>query len=328
MKKSNIAIFVPHLGCKNDCSFCNQRVITGRQAQPAPDDVRRSVETALAYGGVYEIAFFGGSFTAVDRHYMTALLEAAAPYVDGKTVTGIRISTRPDAVDEEVLSVLKSYHVTSVELGAQSMYDRVLRLNGRGHSAQAVRDAACRVRKAGFSLGLQMMTGLYGDTDAGAIYTAKEFIALHPDTVRIYPTVVLPHTKLAALYENGQYVPQTLEEAVALCARLYAMFTKNGIRVIRMGLHAEQSMQQAKLAGAYHPAFGELVASRVLRDRILAYPPGHYRVYICPGSVSKLVGQKKENIRALEALGYHLQIVRDRALQDCDLRLEHVTENA
>ena len=328
MKKSNIAIFVPHLGCKNDCSFCNQRVITGRQAQPAPDDVRRSVETALAYGGVYEIAFFGGSFTAVDRHYTTALLEAAAPYVDGKTVTGIRISTRPDAVDEEVLSVLKSYHVTSVELGAQSMSDRVLRLNGRGHSAQAVRDAACRVRKAGFSLGLQMMTGLYGDTDAGAIYTAKEFIALHPDTVRIYPTVVLPHTKLAALYENGQYVPQTLEEAVALCARLYAMFTKNGIRVIRMGLHAEQSMQQAKLAGAYHPAFGELVASRVLRDRILAYPPGHYRVYICPGSVSKLVGQKKENIRALEALGYHLQIVRDRALQDCDLRLEHVTENA
>lgn len=328
MKKSNISIFVPHLGCRANCSFCNQRVITGQQTAPTPDDVRRSVEIALHYNGVYEIAFFGGSFTAIDRSYMCALLEAAAPFVDGVRVTGIRISTRPDAIDADVLALLKQYNVTSIELGAQSMCDRVLQMNGRGHTAQDVQRAADLIRQNGFSLGLQMMTGLYGDTDAGALETARQFIALHPETVRIYPTVVLPHTRLAQLYQAGNYVPQTLEQTVSLCAQLYARFTANGIRVIRMGLHAETSMQQTMLAGAYHPAFGELVQSRVFKNRILAYPPGYYRAYVHPSGAPKLIGQKRENICALEALGYHLEIVRDSTMQDHDLRLEHVTENA
>lgn len=328
MKKSNIAIFVPHLGCPHACSFCDQRVITGQPKAPSPDDVRRSVQVALQHDGVYEIAFFGGSFTAIERSYTTALLAAAAPFVDGQKITGIRISTRPDSIDGAVLSVLKKYRVQSIELGAQSMCENVLRLNGRGHSANDVRRAAQMIKEAGFSLGLQMMTGLYGDSDAGALYTAEEFIKMRPDTVRVYPTAVLRGTKLAALYESGSYVPQTLESAVQLCARLYTMFTKNGIRVIRMGLHAETSMQQNRLAGPYHPAFGELVASRVLKNRILAYSPGRYRVHIHPHTAPKLIGQKKENISALKALGYDLEIVRDSALPEQDLRLENVTENA
>lgn len=172
MKHANVAIFVPHNGCPHQCSFCNQRSITGQQVQPTPQDILSAIQVAKSSQNAQiretEIAFFGGSFTAIERSYMCALLNVAAPFVKDKTFSGIRISTRPDAIDDEILTLLKQYGVTSIELGAQSMDDSVLVHNQRGHTAEQVRTASRLIKSYGFSLGLQMMTGLYGDTVNGA----------------------------------------------------------------------------------------------------------------------------------------------------------------
>ena len=255
-KHSNISIFVPHIGCPNKCSFCNQRYITGACKGPGADDVGAAVAAAQSSKNydpaTTEIAFFGGSFTAINRNYMTDLLEAAAVFVREGSVRGIRISTRPDAIDEEILCILKDYGVTSIELGAQSMNDRVLKMNNRGHTVRDVENASALIKRHGFELGLQMMTGLYGDSDSSAIHTAEKLIALRPDTVRIYPTIVLKDTDLAALYADNIYKPQTLSEAVKLAAELYTMFEENGVRVIRLGLHSIE--EKAYIAGPWHPA--------------------------------------------------------------------------
>ena len=210
MKKGNISIFVPHLGCPCQCSFCNQKTITGQANQPTPQDVDKAVKTALKSKGFdYEIAFFGGSFTAIDREYMISLLKAANKYIKSNEVKGIRISTRPDCIDEEILDLLKEYGVTSIELGAQSMDDEVLLANRRGHTAKDVENASELIKSYGFELGLQMMTGLYKDSEEKAIKTAEKIIALSPQTVRIYPTVVLKGTYLADLYLSGESVSYT-----------------------------------------------------------------------------------------------------------------------
>ncbi len=309
MKKGNISIFVPHIGCPHQCSFCNQNTITGHENAPTAEDVRAAAETALKHKKFeYEIAFFGGSFTAIDRDYMTELLSAAYDYVADGRVKGIRISTRPDFIDDEVLTLLKKYGVTSIELGAQSMDDDVLKLNMRGHTADDVRTASRLIKTYGFELGLQMMTGLYGDTDEKAITTSREIIKLQPDTVRIYPTVVLKGTYLAKLVEDEVFKPQTVDDAAALCTRLLPMFEDAGIRVIRLGLHASEDIKKNMVGGAYHESFGEIVKSRFLLNEILAFPPGDYEVTVNQRSLSQLKGQQKRNIYFLMENGYNIKI--------------------
>ena len=219
-KHANISIFVPHIGCPNKCSFCNQRYITGTFKAPRAKDVDEAVKKAVESENFSpsntEIAFFGGSFTAINREYMLRLLKTASKYVKNGTVNGIRISTRPDAIDREILSLLKEYNVTAIELGAQSLNDRVLKLNNRGHSSNDVVKSSKLIKEFGFELGLQIMTGLYGDNDNSAVKTAQKVIEIKPDTVRIYPTIVLKDTDLAALYADGIYKPQTLDAAVNL----------------------------------------------------------------------------------------------------------------
>lgn len=314
MKKGNISIFISHLGCPQKCSFCNQNTITGTAELPTPEDVRHTVETALKHSGYrYEIAFFGGSFTAIDREYMVSLLEAAHEYVKEDRIEGIRISTRPDFIDDEVLMLLKSYGVTSIELGAQSMDDEVLTANHRGHTASDVEHASALIKKFGFELGLQMMTGLYRDTDEKAVQTAKQIIALEPATVRIYPTVVLKHTYLAKLYEDGLYKPQTVDDAANLCTTLVPMFEKAGIRIIRLGLHSSADIKKNMVAGAYHDSFGEIVKSRYMLNKILEYPPDNYEIMVHPHSLSQLKGQQKRNIYFLMEDGYNIKVtVNDR----------------
>ncbi len=325
MKKGNISVFVSHIGCPQQCSFCNQRTITGQSNTPDGQDVKHAVETALASNKdgrfEYEIAFFGGSFTAIERGYMLSLLGAAKPYVESGAVKGIRISTRPDAIDDEILSLLKSYGVTAIEVGAQCMDDGVLAANLRGHSADDVRNAARLIKAAGFELGLQMMTGLYASDDEKDIRTAYEFAALKPDTVRIYPTVVLKDTYLAQLYESGKYSPPSLDETVELCARLVEFFERQGVDVIRVGLHSSENVKQNMLAGGYHDSLGEMVTSRIMRNRIMQYPRGRYKVYINEKSISKLLGNKKSNIIALNAAGYEIEIGFDSALKPDELRV-------
>lgn len=199
-----MALFIPHNGCPHKCTFCNQRNIVGQAYQPNADDVTNAVKIAVdslkENTKEAEIAFFGGSFTAIDREYMLELLDATKPFIN--SFKGIRLSTRPDCIDDEIVSLLKSYKVTSIELGAQSMDDEVLKLNERGHTADDVRNACRIIKNYGISLGLQMMTGLYGSDFYKDIYTADEFIKLRPDTVRIYPTVIMQDTELANLYNS------------------------------------------------------------------------------------------------------------------------------
>lgn len=331
MKHANVSVFVPHIGCPHACSFCDQRTITGTAAAPTADDVRRACDTAVSSGKCNaensEIAFFGGSFTAIEREYMVSLLTAALPYIEGGFFGGVRISTRPDCIDEEILSVLKTYRVTTVELGAQSMSDEVLCLNRRGHTAQDVRTAARAIQKAGLSLGLQMMTGLYGSTPALDIETAREFIKLRPACVRIYPTVVLENTALAALYKNRSYRPQTIEEAVPLCAELLELFQRNSVPVIRLGLHSGGNVEAGYLAGAYHPAFRELCEGelylRKMRSAFENLPKScAYTVEVPQKSLSKAKGQQKRNEKALRNSGIQCTIKGNEFLKDYEIQIK------
>jgi histone acetyltransferase (RNA polymerase elongator complex component) len=326
IKHSNISIFVPHIGCPNKCSFCNQRYITGTCKAPNADDVENAVITAVKSKKydpkTTEIAFFGGSFTAINRNYMISLLEAASSFVRIGLVNGIRISTRPDAIDDEILMLLKEYNVTAIELGAQSFNNYVLKMNNRGHTAQDTEEAARLIRKHGFELGLQIMTGLYADDNESLERTSKKVIELKPDTVRIYPTVVLKDTDLAALYIDGAYKPQTLSEAIKICSKLYLMLTKEGINVIRLGLHSIE--EGAYIAGPWHPAFSELCQSQILLTKVLThlFDKGEYIIYVGKSDVSKMSGQRKSNIKYLKSRGFDCKVKVDESLGDLKFRIE------
>ena len=323
---SNISIFVPHIGCPNMCSFCNQRHITGKHSAPKKQDVIDAVNIALSspkYNpATTEIAFFGGSFTAINRNYMLRLLKAAHQFVENGQVAGIRISTRPDAIDDEILTLLKQYGVTSIELGAQSLNDNVLMLNNRGHSSNDVANASKLIKEHGFSLGLQMMTGLYGDCDEYALNTAKQIIELKPDTVRIYPTIVLKNTDLAALCIDNKYKPQTLENAVNLCTELLLMFDEANIKVIRLGLHSIED--DSYIDGPWHPAFSELCYSKIYlkNAKKLLNEKGSYILYVNSSALSKMIGQRRNNINELKNLGFDCVVKSDDSLSEYELKVE------
>lgn len=270
-----------------------------------------------------EIAFFGGSFTAIDREYMISLLDAAREF-EG-VFSGIRISTRPDAIDAEILALLKEYGVAAIELGAQSMDDNVLTLNERGHSAEDVRTASRLIKSFGFSLGLQMMTGLYGSDFDKDRHTAEEFIALEPDTVRIYPTVVMKGTALEKYFLNGSYKPYSLEESVELCAELIRKFEDNKINIIRVGLHYSDSLIENGYCENYHPAFKELCESKLFYNSFLEktklLESRNIDITINRKSLSKLYGQRKCNLRAFEEMGYRVNIIFDDSLEKYEMRI-------
>lgn len=330
MKKHiNIALFVPHSGCPHTCAFCNQHLISGQINPLNPESVQIAAKTALAHGAKGgEIAFFGGSFTAIEPEYMISLLEAAYPFIKNGDFSGIRISTRPDAIDEEKLELLKSYGVKVIELGAQSMSNSVLDLNERGHTAEDTKNASRLIRAQGFQLVLQMMTGLYGDSEEGAIQTAYAFLKLKPSAVRIYPTVVLEGTTLARLYQEGIYTPQTLEDAVSLGAHLLKIFHKNQIPVIRMGLHANSDVETHRLAGAYHPAFRELCEAKLYRELVLeelsGRKKGEYLLTVANREISKLIGQRKENILFLQSLGFDCRVKGSDSLLPYEIEIQFI----
>lgn len=272
-----------------------------------------------------EIAFFGGSFTAIDTDYMLSLLNATKPYIS--KLAGIRISTRPDCIDDNILSLLKEYSVTSIELGAQSMVDAVLNANNRGHCADDVINASKLIKNYGFSLGLQMMAGLYKSDFEKDIFTAEQFIALKPDTVRIYPTVIMKDTDLAEFYLNGSYKPYTLEESVNLCSRLIMMFENENINIIRLGLHYSESLINSSYGNNYHPAFKELCENKIFLDSFLSKAKNIEkekikRVIINQKSLSKFLGQKKSNYITLSDMGYCFEIDFDNTLKKYDLYIK------
>ncbi len=309
-KNSIIPVFVPHLGCPNDCVFCNQRRISGHMSPADAETVKNAIENAAALtpsGTKRQLAFYGGSFTAIPDGQQLELFEAARPYLEDGTISSIRLSTRPDAIDGAVLARLKKYGVTTVELGAQSMCDEVLELSGRGHTASDVENASRLIKASGFELILQMMTGLPGDTDEKSIKTARRIIALRPDGVRIYPTVIVRDTALYDLWKAGRYAEHTVEDAVRVCAKLTAMFDEAHIPIIRMGLNPTEDLSGGDaVGGAYHPALGELVRSRMMLDKarqLLAGAPHGSSVTlgVNRSDVSKMAGQHRCNIDTLKS---------------------------
>ena len=270
MKKEYIIpIFVPHLGCPNQCTFCNQRKISGQTKMVTAKDVDETIKYYLEHfkdnHKYVEVAFFGGSFTAIEKEKQIELLEAAQKYIKNKQVHSIRISTRPDCIDKEILKRMKKYNVKTIELGVQSTNNYILSRCKRGHTGEDVKKASKLIRRFGFVLGHQMMVGLPESTKQDEINTAKELIKLKPKLVRIYPVLVIKDTELEEEYEKGEYVPLTVNQAVERCKDIVDLFNRNKIKVIRIGLQNTEEISEpgteksSVVAGPYHPAFRQLV---------------------------------------------------------------------
>ncbi len=264
-KRLIIPVFIPFGGCPNQCVFCDQKGITGEESMPGLAEVADTVEAYLSTwrgGGEKEIAFYGGSFTALPEKTQTGYLETAFGFVASGRVGSLRVSTRPDCVDAETVERLRRYGVATVELGAQSMSDEVLRASGRGHTAEATVDAVRLLKEGGFKVGLQFMPGLPGDDRQTVLMTTREIISLKPDFVRVYPTLVLKGTPLYAMYMSGRYEPWTLDEMVKVCSMVYTLLMEAGVPVVRMGLQPTEDLERNLVAGPYHPSFRQLVEGR------------------------------------------------------------------
>lgn len=257
-----IPVFLPFGGCPHLCVFCNQTSITGIADLPSIDEVTRTIEAHLSTWqakGRSEIAFYGGSFTGLARETQEQYLECAFRFVEQGRVDGLRISTRPDTVERAGVELLKRYGVETVELGAQSFDPDVLALSGRGHGVDDTRRAVKVLKESGVKVGLQLMPGLPGDTVETILRTGMSAVALMPDFVRIYPTLVIRGTPLHDMFERGEYAPWTLEAMVSVCCDLMEIFKDAGVRVIRVGLQPTEELTQSLVAGPFHPSFRELV---------------------------------------------------------------------
>ena len=317
MKKEYIIpIFVPHLGCPHKCTFCDQKKISGVQKQVTAKDVEETIEYYLKNfkdnSKYVEVAFFGGSFTAIDEKIQNALLEAANKYIEQGKVNSIRISTRPDYIDKNILKRLKKYNVKTIELGVQSTNDYILSRCQRGHTFADVKKASKLIRWHGFILGHQMMVGLPESTELDEINTAKDLIKLKPKIVRIYPVLVIRGTELEEEYNKGEYIPLTVEQAVERSKEAMKLFNKANVEVIRLGLQNTEEISDPTtdksqvVAGPYHPAFRQLVEGSMWYDEIVnqikKFNTKVMKVKIIanPENVNNIIGHKKENIVKLK----------------------------
>jgi len=261
-----IPFFIPFKGCKSICVFCDQTSITGVQKAPTPAEITERIELYLASWkgkGRREAAFYGGTFTALKLAEQEVVLTPAEAFLRAGRIDGIRVSTRPDCISLAITSFLSGHGVDTVELGVQSMDNAVLAKSNRGHNAEDTVKAVSLLREAGMKTGLQIMPGLPGDDKATALATARAVIALKPDFVRVYPTVVLKNTALSKMTLAGAYRPWSMKEMVGLCADITVLFEDAGIRIIRMGLQHTTSLEQSVVAGPYHPSFRDLVRARM-----------------------------------------------------------------
>lgn len=357
-KHAIIPIFIPHRGCPNDCVFCNQRKITARQDTVTLETARQTIETWLSTleprlaakavsgtcadgsspctsGGIetIEVAFFGGSFTGIPLEEQSAFLAVAKEYKDAGRIHHIHLSTRPDYINEEILDNLKKYDVDVIELGVQSLDDRVLKAAGRGHDAAAVYRASDIIKAWGFTLGIQLMVGLPGSTLETEIYSAKETVCIAPAIARLYPTVILPETVLHAMYLSGRYVPLSEPDAVHRTKEMYKILHAAGINIIRVGLKSSDIMtgSHGGAAGTFHPAFRQLVEGAIAREELerqvnKLYPgirdPHDDRWKFCPACLfvstekdrNNLFGHKSTNKEyfAQEYRGLNIEYVTDK----------------
>lgn len=325
MKKEYIIpIFIPHLGCPYACVFCNQAKITGVGKQVTPEEVRNIIEKYLngfkEKEAKVEVAFFGGSFTAIDKEIQKNLLEAAYEYVKDGRVDSIRISTRPDYIDRDTLKMLKKYKVKTIELGVQSANNYILQKAKRGHTFEDVKKASKMIRFHGFTLGHQMMIGLPDSTELDEINTAKSLIKLKPKIVRIYPVLVIKGTELERDYKNGDYEPLSVVQAVERSKKVAELFNNKNIKVIRIGLQNTDEITDPNnpnsdvVAGPYHPAFRQLVEASMWYDAIVSkikqfnVKVKEVEIRANSDDINNIIGHKKENIEKLREV-YEVDVV-------------------
>ena len=333
-EKYIIPVFVPHLGCPNDCIFCNQKSISGQKEQMTKEKAKEIIDKFLneiqrkAGEKEIEIAFFGGSFTAIEEEKQEQLLSTAYEYVKEGKVDSIRISTRPDCINRTILKRLKKYKVKTIELGVQSANDYILKRAGRGHTFEDVKKASKLIRRYRFVLGHQMMVGLPESTRIDEINTAKKLIKLKPKMVRIYPVLVIKGTKLEKELQEGKYQPLTVVQAVETCKELVRMFASKNIDIIRVGLQNTDEITDPNykgsevVAGPFHPAFRQLVESAMWYDAVvdkikkLNVKVKEVQVTVNPIDANNVIGHKKENIQKLkDTYDVDLIIKQDEAIK-------------
>lgn len=311
----NIPIFIPHLSCPFKCIFCDQTRISAHEDIPDSEKVKDIIDQHLetiAEDADVEVAFFGGTFTAIDQKMQEEYLAAVTPYILNGRIKSIRLSTRPDFIDEEELSFLKKYGVNTIELGVQSLDNQVLWASRRGYTEETVYKSAELIKKSGFKLGIQLMIGLPEDNMAKDLETTQKVISINPDMVRIYPTIVIAGTALDYMMNRGKFVALSLMNAVEICKEMFLLFQFNNINVIRMGLQPSDELlkQGTVTAGPFHSSFGELVEQEVFKEQLFAVVDRYFAkegktknidIYVNFRDVSKLTGKKKNNILSLQS---------------------------
>jgi len=331
MKPFIIPVFIPIYGCPNKCIYCDQNISIGQQSLPTPNDVASIVDEHLKTASFHskprrytQVAFYGGTFTGLSFNTQGNYLKTIAPYLKNKKVQSIRLSTRPDYINQQNLNLLKSFSVKTIELGVQSMDDEVLKLSQRGYTSQKVEESARLIKENGLELGIQLMPGLPGDTENKIIKTSEQICKIKPDFLRIYPTVVIKNTLLQKLYLKGEYATLSLKQAISICKKMLLLFQYNHIPVIRIGLQPTETLLKpgAIVAGPFHPAFRELVLSSILYDRLFVSIKKNltlktFTFFVHPSELSTFMGNKKENVKKLKKdfPGFDIQFRQDEGVQ-------------
>lgn len=330
-----IPIFLPNLGCPHQCAFCNQTSITGVMPDTISTEtlcllINQFLEYKTTQQRSVQVSFYGGNFLGLKKEYIRILLDETTKFVKNKRINSIRFSTRPDTISDKQLDIIKDYPVSTIEIGVQSMDNQVLAMAKRGHTALETEKAAALLKERNYDVGMQMMVGLPGDDETKSLFTAQRIASFSPDFVRIYPTVVLAHSRLAVWYRNGEYTPWSLSRCVALVKNLYLFFKSKKIPVIRMGLQASEDLAKDTtiLAGPYHPAFGHMVHSKIFLDMatsIMGAGKGScdkITIKVHPRSISKMRGLKNKN---LEILKRKFQIKSFEIIPDLTLAEDKLT---
>lgn len=316
MKHYNIPIFIPELACPNRCIYCNQRHISGQLQAVKPEEIKQIIEQHLATfirPSEVELAFFGGSFTGIDEKDMLTYLQTVQPYIEQGEIKSIRISTRPDYINEKILDILQQYNVKDIELGAQSLDEEVLAFAKRGHTVRDVENASQLIKSYGFSLGLQMMIGLPLDSVEKSKETAKKILKLGAESTRIYPTLVINNTDLADLYRQNKYKALSLDEAVDWTAEIYKIFSQSSIKILRVGLHPSEALINGTelLAGPFHVSFKELVLTKIWQEKFEKLPINTKTILVNPKEINYAIGYNSKNKQLLQKKFPYLKFISD-----------------
>ena len=332
-KHSNIPIFIPELACPHQCVFCDQEKISGTYSIPQPADVKDIVERYLETipeNRTINIAFFGGSFTGLSVDLQEQYLKEAFKFIKNRKVSGIRLSTRPDYINEPILELLKKYSVTTIELGAQSTSQEVLNESERGHTVENIRDASNLICKYGCELGLQMMIGLPGDSYERSIQTAKDIVSLGACNTRIYPAIVVKHTAMEKLYQSGKYSPLTLEQAVEWTKDIVHIFEENNVSILRMGLHPSDELVTGKslIAGPFHASFKEMVMTQIWKElidmelqSINSNFSNNIKITVSDRQIHNAIGYRQTNREQLVSRGYTVRFEQNPSFSQYQLNI-------